>query len=273
MPDYGDEFGSQMTSTAQSLLQTWLQRRGYAQTKSVIQGNEEFIGMPFEANAEMNAAYSMMKEYDIKCHKDVAEDGALTLMINKNDSQRAERVLDQLRKEVTKEIFNNPSQTHEIDNDLTDDYIKSHDSMDVNVSTINIEHGDLEQHRVLWKDELTAIIKEVREETHDEHDFIEHLNTRGVRTIDATDGEFLFVHPSSPLWEKDGRERYGWQIRGETLDKEESVNRYSRKSFQDKDYDLELECKDARIASKIMAEETVKDTPERFQEVYQQLSK
>ncbi|MCL2321024.1 MAG: hypothetical protein FWC47_02835 [Oscillospiraceae bacterium] len=276
MPDYGDEFGSQMTSTAQSLLQTWLQRKGYTQTKSVIQGNEEFIGIPFESNTEMSAAYSMVREYDIKCHKDVTEDGALTLMITKNDSQRAERVLEQLHKEVTEKIFNNSSQTNEVDNDLPDDYIKSHDSIDVNVNTLNVEHGDLEQHRaqrVQWKDELTSIIKEVREEARDEQDFIERLNARGVKTIDATDGEFLFIHPSSPLWEKNGRERYGWQIRGETLDKEEGVNHYSRKSFKDKGYDLESECKDARIVSKIMAEEAEKDAPERFQKVYQQLTK
>lgn len=261
MPDYGDEFGSQMTSTAQSILQTWLMRGGYREAKSMMQDDVEYMGMPFEIPAEMNAAYSMMREYGIDCHKDIAEDGVLTLMIKKNDIQKAERVLEQVRKETSEKIVKKQLPTHDANTELRN--IKSHDSMDINFNTKGAKYGDLDQYEMQWKKELIKTIKEARVNAHDEQDFINHLSVHGVKTIDAKDGEVLFIHPSCE-WLK---------LRGDTIDKEEGVSLYSRKSFKDKGYDLESEAKDARVASKILAEEAVKDAPDRFIEAYQQLTK
>lgn len=142
---------------------------------------------------------------------------------------------------------------------VVDEYIKSHDGMDLDTRTaVNEIDTPSEKGQVSWRNDIAEKVYEARISSTDENEFIKACESRGVRVTNAKDGELMFVHPSGDHL----------KIRGDTLGKD-----YTHDSFKEKPMKLDREAKDMRTAAKILNESERSKNIDRDIPTFQNLSK
>ncbi len=124
---------------------------------------------------------------------------------------------------------------------IVDEYIKSHDSMDIDsrtaVNEIDTKAERGEDFQGSWKEDIRHNVLEARLHSTNEENFIKECESRGVKVIAAKDGEFMFVHSS-------GNHH---KIRADNISQA-----VTKETFKENPINLDQEAKDMRNAAKVL---------------------
>lgn len=142
---------------------------------------------------------------------------------------------------------------------VIDDFIKSHDSMDLDTRTaVNEIDTPAERGQGSWKNDIAEKVHSARIAAEDENDFIRRCENSGIGVTSAKDGELMFVHP-------DGDHL---KIRGDTLGED-----YTHDSFKGKPIKLEDEARDMKAAARELAGDVHNKQQDKDINKYQNLTK
>lgn len=169
-------------------------------------------------------------------------------------------ILEMLKKNgiAAEPVNSNPPSVKYYKNDIpkieiiVEEYIKSHDGMDLDSRTaVNeidtpAERKDMEKTVAMndiakgtsWKADITEKVYEARLSATTEQEFIKGCEERGIKVTHAKDGELMYIHPSGDHL----------KIRGDTLGKD-----YTHASFKNKPLNLADEAMDMRTAAKALS--------------------
>lgn len=214
MTDFGDDVGSMVFSQAQNETQRFiakLQYGNYSRTKT--EKGESYCTIPFDSDEQAKVVEHLLKKEGIKFERnnEVGEHGAIT--INQKDLSKVKEVISEIK---------------------PDEYIKSHDGMDLDKSTLHNEVDTPEEYGFSWKEDINEKVYNARMMSTTPEEFAREVEIRGIKVTEAVDGEFMFVHPSGDHL----------KVRADTLNE-----LFKKESFAD-GYDLDSVAKEAREASK-----------------------